>query len=70
MTKRDRFVATYSSVWIFLIVVLTSIVYTNKLIDTITWVLICNITFLTITSSFVFIEPIRDWVDKHIISKF
>ena len=70
MTKRDRFVATYSSVCIFLIVVLTSIVYTNKLIDTGTWVLICNITFLTITSSFVFIEPIRDWVDKHIISKF
>lgn len=70
MTKRDRFVATYSSVWIFLIVVLTSIVYTNKLIDTGTWVLICNITFLTITASFVFIEPIRDWVDKHIISKF
>ena len=70
MTKRDRFVATYSSVWIFLIVVLTSIVYINKLIDTITWVLICNITFLTITASFVFIEPIRDWVDNHIISKF
>lgn len=70
MTKRDRFVATYSSIWIFLIVVLTSIVYTNKLIDTGTWVLICNITFLTITASFVFIEPIRDWVDKHIISKF
>ena len=70
MTKRDRFVATYSSVWIFLIVVLTRIVYTNKLIDTGTWVLICNITFLTITASFVFIEPIRDWVDKHIISKF
>lgn len=70
MTKRDRFVATYSSVWIFLIVVLTSIVYTNKLIDTITWVLICNITFLTITASFVLIKPIGDWVDKHIISKF
>ena len=70
MTKRDRFVATYSSVWIFLIVVLTSILFTDKLIDTITWVLICNITFLTITESFVFIEPIRDWVDNHIISKF
>ena len=70
MTKRDRFVATYSSVCIFLIVVLTSIVYTNKLIDTITWVLICNITFLTITASFVLIKPIGDWVDKHIISKF
>ena len=70
MTKRDRFVATYSSVWIFLLVVLTSIVYTNKLIDTITWVLICNITFLTITASFVLIKPIGDWVDKHIISKF
>ena len=70
MTKRDRFVAAYSSVWIFLLVVLTSIVYVNKLIDTETWVLICNITFLTITASFVFIEPIRDWVDNHIISKF
>ena len=70
MTKRDKFVATYSSVWIFLLVVLTSIVYVNKLIDTGTWVLICNITFLTITASFVFIEPIRDWVDNHIISKF
>ena len=70
MTKRDRFVATYSSVWIFLIVVLTSIVYVNKLIDTETWVLICNITFLTITASFVLIKPIGDWVDKHIISKF
>ena len=70
MTKRDRFVATYSSVWIFLLVVLTSIIYVNKLIDTGTWVLICNITFLTITASFVFIEPIRDWVDNHIISKF
>ena len=70
MTKRDRFVATYSSVWIFLIVVLTSIVYTNKLIDSTIWVLICNITFLTITASFVLIKPIGDWVDKHIISKF
>ena len=70
MTKRDRFVATYSSVWIFLLVVLTSIVYVNKLIDTETWVLICNITFLTITASFVLIKPIGDWVDKHRISKF
>ena len=70
MTKRDRFVAAYSSVWIFLIVVLTIIVYTNKLIDSTIWVLMCNITFLTITASFVFIEPIRDWVDNHIISKF
>ena len=70
MTKRDRFVATYSSTWIFLLVVLTSIVYVNKLIDTGTWVLICNMTFLSITASFVFIKPIRDWVDKHIISKF
>ena len=70
MTKRDRFVATYSSVWIFLIVVLTSIVYVNKLIDTGTWVLICNVTFLVITASFVLIKPIGDWVDKHIISKF
>ena len=70
MTKRDKFVAAYSSVWIFLIVVLTIIVYTNKLIDSVIWVLMCNITFLTITASFVFIEPIRDWVNKHIISKF
>ena len=70
MTKRDRFVAAYSSVWIFLLVVLTSIVYVNKLIDTETWVLICNITFLTITASFVLIKPIGDWVNKHIISKF
>ena len=70
MTKRDKFVATYSSVWIFLIVILTSIVYINKLIDSVIWVLMCNITFLTITASFVFIEPIRDWVDNHIISKF
>ena len=70
MTKRDRFVATYSSVWIFLIVVLTSIVYTNKLMDTVTWVLMCNMIFLSITASFVFIKHIRDWVDKYIISKF
>ena len=70
MTKRDRFVVTYSSVWIFLLVVLTSIVYVNKLIDTETWVLICNVTFLVITASFVLIKPIGDWVDKHIISKF
>ena len=70
MTKRDRFVATYSSVWIFLLVVLTIIVYVNKLIDTGTWVLICNVTFLFITASFVLIKPIGDWVDKHIISKF
>lgn len=70
MTKRDRFVATYSSVWIFLIVVLTSVVCTNKLMDTVTWVLMCNITFLSITASFVFIKPIRDWIDKYIISKF
>lgn len=70
MTKRDRFVATYSSVWIFLLVVLTSIVYVNKLIDTGTWVLICNVTFLVITASFVLIKPIGDWVDKYITSKF
>lgn len=70
MTKRDRFVATYSSAWIFLLVVLTSIVYVNKLIDTGTWVLICNVTFLVITASFVLIKPIGDWVDKYITSKF
>ena len=70
MTKRDRFVATYSSIWIFLIVVLTIIVYANKLMDIVTWVLMCNMAFLSITASFVFIKPIRDWVDKHIISKF
>ena len=70
MTKRDRFVATYSISWIFLIVVLISVVYTNKLMDTVTWVLICNMTFLSITSSFVFIKPIRDLVDKYIVSKF
>ena len=70
MTKRDRFVATYSISWIFLIVVLTSLVYTNKIMDTVTWVLICNMTFLSITASFVFIKSIRDWVDKYIVSKF
>ena len=70
MTKRDRFVATYSGIWIFFIVVLTIVVCTNKLMDTVTWVLMCNITFLSITASFVFIKPIRDWVDKYIISKF
>ena len=70
MTKRDRFVATYSSIWIFLIVVLTIIVYANKLMDIVTWVLMCNMTFLSITASFVFIKPIRDWVDKYIVSKF
>ena len=70
MTKRDKFVATYSSVWIFLIVVLTNIVYKNKLMDTVTWVLMCNMVFLSITASFVFIKPIRDWVDKYVISKF
>lgn len=70
MTKRDRFVATYSGIWIFFIVVLTIVVCTNKLIDTVTWVLMCNITFLSITASFVFIKPIRDLVDKYIISKF
>ena len=70
MTKRDRFVATYSGIWIFLIVVLTIIVYTNKLIDSVIWVLMCNMTFLSITASFVFIKPIRDWVDKYVISKF
>ena len=70
MTKRDRFVATYSDIWIFFIVVLTIVVCTNKLIDTGTWVLICNVTFLFITASFILIKPIGDWVDKHIISKF
>lgn len=70
MTKRDRFVATYSGIWIFFIVVLTIVVCTNKLMDTVIWVLMCNITFLSITASFVFIKHIRDWVDKYIISKF
>ena len=70
MTNRDRFVATYSGIWIFLIVVLTIVVCTNKLMDTVTWVLICNMTFLSITASFVFIKPIIYWVDKYIISKF
>ena len=43
MTKRDRFVATYSGIWIFFIVVLTIVVCTNKLMDTVTWVLMCNV---------------------------
>lgn len=69
MKKRDLFVIIYSVVWGSLGVILATLNYFNHWIENSTFVLIWNSLFLTITSSFVFIKPIRRFVDKHIIEK-
>ena len=69
MKKRDLFVIIYGVIWGSLVIILATLNYFNHWIENNTFVLIWNALFLTITSSFVFIKPIRRFVDKHIIEK-
>ena len=68
MKKRDLFVIIYSVVCASLGVILATLNYFNHWIENSTFVLIWNSLFLTITSSFVFIKPIGQFFDNHIIS--
>lgn len=69
MSKRDLFVIIYCAIWGSLGVILATLSHFNHWMDDSTFVLIWNVLFLTITSSFVFIKPIGRFVDKHIIEK-
>ena len=69
MSKRDLFVIIYCSVWGSLGVILATLVYFNHWMEVETFVLLWNLLFLSVTSSFVFIKPIGRFVDKHIIEK-
>lgn len=69
MSKRDLFVIIYCAIWGSLGVILATLIYFNHWMDDSTFVLMWNVLFLTITSSFVFIKPIGRFVDKHIIEK-
>ena len=69
MSKRDLFVVIYCSIWGSLGIILTTLVYVNNWMDASTFSLLWDILFLTVTSSFVFIKPIGQFVDKHIIEK-
>ena len=69
MSKRDLFVIIYSCIWGSLGAILVTLNYFNHWIETSTFVILWNALFLSITSSFVFIKPIRRFVDKHIIEK-
>lgn len=64
MSKRDLFVIIYCSVWGSLGVILTTLVHFNHLMEDSTFLLLWNLLFLTVTSSFVFIKPIGRFVDK------
>ena len=69
MSKRDLFIIVYCSIWGSLGIILTTLVHINHWMDVSTFSLLWNILFLTVTSSFVFIKPISQFVDKHIIEK-
>lgn len=69
MSKRDLFVIIYCAIWGSLGVILATLIHFNHWMDNSTFVLMWNVLFLTITSSFVFIKPIGRFVDKHIIEK-
>lgn len=70
MSKKDLFVYIYCSVWASLTVILLFVLcYWLKVMDKSTYVFMSNMVFLSVTSSFVFIKPVRKWVDKHIIEK-
>lgn len=67
MSKRDLFVIIYCFVWGSLGIILTALVHFNHWMEDDTFVLLWNLLFLSVTSSFVFIKPIGRFVDKHII---
>ena len=69
MSKRDLFVIIYCSVWGSLGIILIALVHFNHWMEDDTFVLLWNLLFLSVTSSFVFIKPIGRFVDKHIIEK-
>ena len=66
-TKKDLFVVIYCCIW--LIIGTIGTFWSVKHWDSGMFVVAHNVAFLTITSSFVFIKPVRKWVDKHIIDK-
>lgn len=67
MSKRDLFVIIYCFVCGSLGIILTALVHFNHWMEDDTFVLLWNLLFLSVTSSFVFIKPIGRFVDKHII---
>lgn len=70
MSKKDLFVIIYCCTWGSLSVILLCILcYWLKIVDPSTYVFASNMAFLAVTSSFVFIKPVRRFVDKHIIEK-
>lgn len=69
MSKKDLFVIIYATIWASVIVIGFMYNYFNKWVSTSDYIVLSNFLFLSITSSFVFIKPIRNWVNKYIIEK-
>lgn len=69
MSKRDLFVIIYCCIWGSIGVLGVTFTHFSKCFDEDLFVILYNVLFLCITTSFVCIKPIGKWVDKHIIEK-
>ena len=69
MTNKDLFVIGYSCVWASIIVVFVFYCALSHCMDISDCVLISNAAFLGVTSIMVFVKPVREFVNKHIINK-
>lgn len=67
MSKRQLFVIIYVCIWS--IIQTSGCLYCNTYNSRYWFVVLFNIIFLTITVSYIFIKPIRVFVDKYIINK-
>lgn len=69
MTGKDLFVIIYTVTWAIIETIFFFACWFTKCIPTDEVVLICNVAFLGVTSIIVFVPPVREWVNKHIIEK-
>jgi hypothetical protein len=69
MSGKDLFVVMYTCIWASLITVFVFYCALSHCMTISDAVLISNAAFLSLTSIMVFVKPVRNFVDKHIIAK-
>lgn len=69
MSGKDLFVLIYCSVWASIITIFVFCCALTHCMEMSDAVLISNASFLGVTSLMVFVKPVRQFVDKHIIAK-
>lgn len=69
MKGKDLFVVMYTCIWASLITIFVFYCALSHRMTIGDAVLISNAAFLGVTSIMVFVKPVRQFVDKHIIAK-